>query len=90
MIFGGVFSDLRKDRNPLSEGVETIIIKMCVLKSLSGALLKGVARSSSPSPSPGKISSMRRLAYLLIDLLCRRAVVCPQRRFQPPPHHEFL
>jgi hypothetical protein len=69
MIFGDVFCDLKKDPNPFCERVETIIIKMCVLKSLSGALLKGVARPSSPSPSPGKISSMRRLAYLLIDLL---------------------
>jgi hypothetical protein len=33
---------------------------------------------------------MRRLAYLLIDLLWRRAVVCPQRRFQSPPHQAFL
>ena len=58
-----------RSKTPLSEGVETIIIKMCVLKGLSGALLKGVARSSSPSPSPGKISRMRRIAYSLIDLL---------------------
>jgi hypothetical protein len=69
MIFVGVFCGLKKDRNPLSEGVETIIIKMCIIKSLSGAMLKGVARSSSPLPSPGKISCMRRLAYTLIDLL---------------------
>jgi hypothetical protein len=41
-----------------------MIIKVCVLKSLSGALLKGVGRPTAPSP--GKTPSMRRLASLLI------------------------
>jgi hypothetical protein len=74
-----------KERSePLSGGVMTMIIKMCVLKSLSGASLKGVG---NPSPSPGKISSMRRLAYLLIDLLQRRAAVCAPT---PPPKPIFI
>jgi hypothetical protein len=53
--------DLRKVPTPSLKGAMIMIIKVCVLKSLSGALLKG-GKPTAPSPSPGKTSSMRRLA----------------------------